>query len=97
MLFNEMFYTKTVRCQYVSHQYVSHQYVSHQYVSHQSTHRKVKWPSATTNGSAKNRNSPVPQQLVHAATAKNTKVKWTSQAGNGTAYVGPQPYSFYSF
>ena len=85
MLFNEMFYTKTVRCQYVSHQYVSHQYVSHQ-----STHRKVKWLSVTTNGL-------VLQQLVYAVTAKNTKVKWTSQAGNGTVYVGPQPYSFYSF
>ena len=92
-----MFYTKTVRCQYVSHQYVSHQYVSHQYVSHQSTHRKVKWLSVTTNGLVKNRNGLVLQQLVYAVTAKNTKVKWASQAGNGTVYVGPQPYSFYSF
>ena len=73
-----MFYTKTVRCQYVSHQYVSHQYVSHQ-----STHRKVKWLSVTTNGLVKNRNGLVLQQLVYAVTAKNTKVKWTSQAGNG--------------
>ena len=65
MLFNEMFYTKTVRCQYVSHQYVSHQ----------STHRKVKWLSVTTNGLVKNRNGLVLQQLVYAVTAKNTKVK----------------------
>ena len=28
------------------------------------------------------------QQLVYAVTAKNTKVKWTSQARNGTVYVG---------
>ena len=79
MLFNEMFYTKTVRCQYVSHQYVSHQYVSHQ-----STHRKVKWLSVTTNGL-------VLQQLVYAVTAKNTKSemdksgwKWNSLCGATT-------------
>ena len=81
MLFNEMFYTKTVRCQYVSHQYVSHQ----------STHRKVKWLSVTTNGLVKNRNGLVLQQLVYAVTAKNTKSemdksgwKWNSLCGATT-------------
>ena len=37
---------------------------------------------------SKNRNSLVLQQLVYAVTAKNTKVKCTSQAWNGTIYVG---------
>ena len=52
--------------------------------------RDDKWFSKKPNGL-------VLQQLVYAVTAKNTKVKWTIQAGDGTVYVGPQPYSFYSF